>query len=90
MLKHIGKILQSAGEIAGRVETSDTLADTKAIVRGLTQNFNQGYQKAKEPKQMDLFTTEVIVDPETGQESITIKEDYESFVERMRREDENG
>ena len=73
MLKHIGKILQSAGEIAGRVETSDTLADTKAIVRGLTQNFNQGYQKAKKPKQMDLFD-----------------EDYESFVERMRREDTNG
>ena len=89
-MKSIAEILQSAGEIAGKVESSDPMAKTKAIVRGLTNNFNQGYQRARQPKQMDLFTTEVIVDPETGQESITIKEDYESFVERMRREDENG
>ena len=72
-MKSIAEILQSAGEIAGKVESSDPMAKTKAIVRGLTNNFNQGYQKARQPKQMDLF-----------------EEDYESFQERMRREDENG
>tara|TARA_Y100000401_G_C8144003_1_gene136254 strand:+ start:167 stop:385 length:219 start_codon:yes stop_codon:yes gene_type:complete len=72
-MKSIAEILQSAGEIAGKVESSDPMAKTKAIVRGLTNNFNQGYQRARQPKQMDLF-----------------EEDYESFQERMRREDENG
>jgi len=69
-MKSIAEILQSAGEIAGKVESSDPMAKTKAIVRGLTNNFNQGYQRARQPKQMDLF-----------------EEDYESFQERMRRED---
>lgn len=72
-MKSIAEILQSAGEIAGKVESSDRMAQTKAIVKGLTNNFNKGYQKAKQPKQMDLFD-----------------EDYESFNERMRREDTDG
>ena len=54
-MKSLAQILQSAGEIAGKAASSDTMAQTKAIVRGLTNNFNQGYQKARQPKQMDLF-----------------------------------
>lgn len=74
-MKSLAQILQSAGEIAGKIESSDTMASTKSIVRGLTNNFNQGYQKTKQPKQMDLFEEE---------------EDYLSFVDRMKREDDDG
>jgi hypothetical protein len=55
-MKSLSEILQSAGEIAGKIESSDTMASTKSIVRGLTQNFNKGYQNSKAPKQLDLFS----------------------------------
>ena len=55
-MKSLAQILQSAGEIVGKIESSDTMASTKSIVRGLTQNFNQGYQNSKAPKQLDLFS----------------------------------